>query len=181
MPPKSTITRLDPRVRAEVDRLVRDGTATIDEILEHLRGLGSSVSRSAVGRYVKDANEQMEKYRQAQEVARVWIAKMGEEPEGDVGRLLAEMLRTVAFQTISGMGEDDGDKAVPAEIFFLAKAIRELAAADKTVADRELKIREAVAKQLAAAAGKAETIARKGGLTAEAAETIKREILGMSG
>lgn len=83
-----------------------------------------------------------------------------------------------AFQTVSTMDERDSD-AEAGEIFFLAKAIRELAAADKTVADRELKIREAVQKQMAAKAGEVEKIARKGGLSAEAVKVIKREILGM--
>jgi hypothetical protein len=172
---KSSIDKLDPRIREEVDRLIRDGRATIDQIVDALRGLGADVSRSAVGRYVQNANAQLEKYRQAQDVAKVWIARLDEEPEGDVGRLLSEMLRTVAFQTISSL--DDGEEAASAgDIFFLAKAIRELAGADKTVADRILKVRETTKKE---AADKAAKVAKKGGLSDEAVETIKREILGV--
>ncbi len=87
-------------------------------------------SRSAVGRYVKNANDQMRRYQEAQEVAKVWIAKMGNEPEGDVGRLLAEMLRTVAFQVIGSM-DTDGDEVDAKSIMMLARGIKDLAAADK--------------------------------------------------
>ena len=53
MPPKSTIIRLPPEIRAEVDRLIREGAATTDEIVAALRELGAETSRSAVGRYAK--------------------------------------------------------------------------------------------------------------------------------
>lgn len=175
MPRKSSITRLDPAIRAEVDKLVRDGGHTIDEIVSHLRTLGGDASRSAVGRYVKRAEEQFARYREAQEVAKTWIGKLEEDPQGDVGRLLAEMLRTVAFSTLGAMDDKDGSK--PMEIMLLAKAIKDLASADKTSVDRELRVRREAATKAADTAVKA---ARKNGLSKEAADDIRREILGIT-
>lgn len=173
---KSSIEQLDPRIKEAVDRLVREGRATIDDIVEAIDALGGEASRSAVGRYVRNARAQMDRYRQAQEVAKVWVGKLEENPEGDVGRLLSEMLRTIAFQTMAGMGEDEELAPNPGEIMFLAKAIKELASADKLSADRALKIREQALRQ---AASQAEKIVRSKGMSAEAASEIRREILGV--
>lgn len=177
MPRRSRIEQLDPRIREQVDRLVRAGR-TIDEITEHLARLAGeeAPSRSAVGRYVRSAREQMRRYREAQEVAKVWVGRLEEDPEGDVGRLLSEMLRTVAFQTIGVMSERDGAEIGPDEIMLLARAIKDLAAADKVAAERELRIRKEVAKQAADTAAK---VARSEGLSDDTIQIIRQRILGI--
>ena len=172
---QSSINKLEPRIREAVDRLVRDGRATIDEIVDAIDALGGEASRSSVGRYVKNAREQMQRYREAQEVAKVWVGKLEEDPKGDVGRLLSEMLRTVAFQVIGELGDEDDIGA--GDIMLLARAIKDLASADKTNLDRELRVRQEVAKQ---AAEKAAKIAKKGGMSAETVAEIRREILGVA-
>ena len=65
MPRRSAIKRLDPRIREAVDKLVRDGRATIDDIVDRLEGmLGEHApSRSSVGRYVKSTREKMARFR----------------------------------------------------------------------------------------------------------------------
>lgn len=173
MPKPSSITQLDPRIREAVDRAIREGS-TIDDVVALIDDMGGDASRSAVGRYKKNAEEQMEQYREAQEVAKVWIGKLEEDPESDVGRLLSEMLRTVAFQAMGRMDE----KTKPGDIMFLAKAMKELASADKISTDRELKIRQEVAKK---AADKAEDVGRQMGLTADQSAGLKKELLGIVG
>jgi len=174
----STVSRLDPRIRETVDRLVRGGRTSIDQIvgkLEELLG-EEAPSRSSVGRYVKSTREQMERYREAQELAKVWIGKIEEDPEGDVGRLLSEMLKTVAFQQLAN---SDGDKpaVTTKEVAMLAGAFRDLQAGDKMSLERQLKIRQEVAR---AAAEKAVEISRKGGMSKAVQDEIRREILGVA-
>lgn len=173
---RSRVAQLDGRIREQVDRLVRAGR-TIDEITEHLSQLAGedAPSRSSVGRYVRSAREQMERYRQAQEVAKVWVGRLEEQPDGDVGRMLSEMLRTVAWQALGDMGDDEAG-AKPAEIMLLARAMKDLASADKLSAERELRLRQEVAKK---AAAKATEVAKRGGLSTEAVQEIRREILGV--
>lgn len=168
---KSSIKRLDPRIKAAVDEAIRDDKATIDEIVALIRGLGGDVSRSAVGRYKANAEEQLKRYREAQEVAKVWIGKLQTDPEGDVGRLLAEMLRTTAFQTLG-----DIDAATPQDIMFLGKALKDLASADSLTANRILVVRREAAKEAATVAVKE---AKGAGLSDEAAEMIRKKILGV--
>ncbi|MDP3612732.1 MAG: DUF3486 family protein, partial [Rubrivivax sp.] len=59
----SSITQLDPKIKEAVDTAVREGRTSIDQLVELINSLGGEASRSAVGRYVKTANERMEEYR----------------------------------------------------------------------------------------------------------------------
>jgi hypothetical protein len=177
MPPRSSISRLPSDVKASVDKLIREDV-TIDEIVAHLEKLGEDVSRSAVGRYRKNAEATMRNHREAQEVAGVWVEQLGENPKGDVGRLCAEMLKTVAYQTLSNMGErEETDVAVASKnIAYLSKSMKDLASADKLSLDREERIRDAA---LAAAAKKVDSVVKNRGLTAEDAAAIRAQILGV--
>lgn len=169
---KSAITRLDPRIREAVDGAIREGRATIEDIVGLIREMGGQASASSVGRYKQNAEAQMARYREAQEIARVWVGKLQADPEGDVGRLLAEMLRTTAFQTLGGM-----EAGAPQDVMFLAKALKDLASADKLTAERILKVRREMAQE---AAEKAATVAKAKGLTRETVEELRRELLGLA-
>lgn len=169
---KSTVKQLDPRIKAAVDEAIRDDRATINEIVAIIRGMGGDASRSAVGRYKAKAEEQFKRYRDAQEVAKVWIGKLQTDPEGDVGRLLAEMLRTTAFQTLG-----DIDEASPQDIMFLGKALKDLASADKLTAERILVVRREAAKEAAAVMEKS---AKANGVSPETIKVIRRDLLGMA-
>jgi hypothetical protein len=173
---KSAIAKLDPRVREAVDAAIREGRATIDDLVVLISSYGAKASRSSVGRYVKNATEQLARYREAQEVAKVWIGKLTDEPEGDVGRLLAEMLRTVAFQQIGEMSGDDENKPKPMDIMLVAKALEHLAKSEKTAVDRAVKIRDEFARKAVEAAERA---AKSKGASKETIEEIKRSILGI--
>lgn len=169
---KSSITRMDPRIREAVDTAIREGRATIADIVGLVRELGADVSKSAVGRYKQNAEAQMARYREAQEIAKVWIGKLQADPEGDVGRLLSEMLRTISFNTMGDM-----EAGTPQEVMFLAKALKDLAGADKLTADRILLVRREAAKD---AAEKVATVGKAKGLTKDTVEALRREILGVA-
>lgn len=138
---KSSVVTMDPAIREAVDAAIREGRATISDIVALIRELGGSVSKSAVGRYKQQAESQMQRYREAQEVAKVWIGRLEADPDGDVGRLLPEMLRAVAFQSLANLG-DDGEPVDSKEIALLARAIKDAAGATKTSVEVERLRRE---------------------------------------
>lgn len=173
---RSTITRLPKPLLERCNQLIRKGH-TIDEILAALNDLGAEVSRSAVGRYVKGARESLERYKQAQAVAKVWVDRLESEPDGDVARLLPEMLRTVAYQTIGQMGEGE-DPVKPADVMLMAKALRDLAGTSKTQLEMARQLRDMRA-QIKAAARAVEKQARNAGMSKETADQIKQRILGV--
>lgn len=170
----SNITKLDPAIKQAVDTAVREGRATIDEIVLLVEGLGGEASRSSVGRYVKNARERMEDYRQATQVAAVWVDKLGKEPEGDVGRMLLEMLRVVAFKTIGEL-----DQASPEDLMFLGKALKDFAGADKLAVDKAINLRKLIAVEAAKVATDVAKTAKKAGLSDETVEMIRSKILGI--
>ena len=177
---KSTVAALPKELVEACNGLIRDG-CTIDQILQALQGLGADVSRSAVGRYVKSARESMEKYRQAQEVAKVWVDKLEAEPAGDVGRLLPEMLRVVAFQTLTTMGKSEQTVGAM-DVMLLAKALKDIAGTQKTSIDTELQLRKLRAEtkaQADAAAAEVEQLTRQAGMSEELVSSIRARILGV--
>jgi len=148
---KSSIDTLPVDLREAIDRVIRDGRLTIDEIVGYLQSIvpeGVELpSRSAIGRYSKRMKDAMGAYREAQEVAGVWVQKLGENPKGDVGQLLGELLKTVAFQTIGSMSEDPDNKGVDAQdLMFLARAIKDLGSFDRIKFDLAVKLREQASK-----------------------------------
>lgn len=169
---KSSIKQLDPQIKAAVDEAIRENRHTIDDIVALIVEMGGEASRSSVGRYKLKAEEQMQKYREAQEVAKVWVGKLQQDPEGDIGRLLGEMLRTVAFQTIGDM-----DAGSSMDIMLLAKALKDMAGADKLTAERILKVREDATRE---AAEKVTAMAKTKGLTADTVAALRAEILGVN-
>ncbi|URX63265.1 DUF3486 family protein [Luteibacter anthropi] len=180
---RSTIDQLPQDLADLCHRLIRDGR-TIHEITDALNQLDADVSKSAVGRYVKGAREQMEHYREAQLVAGQWVTQLNENPGGDVSALLAEMLKTVAFRTIADIGTADGpvgkdgkpQPPKPMDIMLLAKAIRDMEASTKASIERREQIeRKALQRQ----AEKAEKVAQKQGMSPEAWAQIRAEFLGV--
>jgi hypothetical protein len=171
----SSITQLDPKIKEAVDAAVREGRASIDQIVELIKTLGGEASRSAVGRYVKTANERMEEYRQAQQMAAVWMDKIGKEPEGDVGRMLLEMLRMLAFKSIG-----ETESASPEDLMFLSNAVKSFAQTDKLSVDKEIAIRKLVAARAEKAANEIVKEARKLGATEETIQTWRNKVLGVA-
>lgn len=181
---RSSLERMPQEVKDAFYRLVRAGH-TIAEITAKLNELGEDVSQSAVGRAVKGARAQMRQYREAQEVAGAWVAQLNENPGGDVSALLAEMLKTVAFQTIANLGDGSdaplgkdgkpqGPKAM--DVMLLAKAIRDLEASTKASLERRERIeRQALERQAKAA----EKVARKQGMSAEHWAQLRAQFLGI--
>lgn len=171
----SSITQLDPKIKEAVDTAVREGRTSIDQLVELINSLGGEASRSAVGRYVKTANERMEEYRQAQQMASVWMDKIGAEPKGDVSRMLLEMLRMVAFKSIS-----ETESASPEDLMFLSNAIKGFAQTDKLVIDKEFAIRKLIAAKAEKAADAITKEARKIGASEETIQTWRNKVLGVA-
>ncbi|HDL0289763.1 TPA: DUF3486 family protein, partial [Escherichia coli] len=94
----------------------------------------------------------------------------------DVGKLLMEFVKTLAFETSMSMAEDDKPVA-PKALGQLALVAQRLEAAAMTSHKREKAIRDAFAQEMAE---KTEELVRTGGLSGGAADTIKRDILGIS-
>lgn len=174
---KSSISQLPPEVREAVDRAIREGRASAEQIVQMVNEMGAQISASAVTRYARSAREQMETYRKAQEIAAVWAKRIEEQPHGDVAQLNLQLLSTLAFKVLSDINERDGEPVNAMEMMLLAKALDHAAKAERNTLERDLRVRKEVAQQ---AAERAVQGAKKAGLSADAAAVIRRDILGLA-
>lgn len=179
---KGRIARLEPEIKEVVDRLIREGRATIDEIKAHLEQLGVEIPRSTLGDYRKKMTERLQRFRDAQEVAGVWAQQLGEQPDSPHGTLIAEMLKMIAFQTLAEVGEG-GEQPKPMDMMLLAKAFDHVTSGQKKDLEYRHKINADHMAKLEAKAKEAEAevaqVARSAGLSDEAAERIRQIVLGV--
>lgn len=139
------------------------------------------ISRTGLNRYFKRMEEAGSRMAQAREVAEVWTAKLGQAPTSELGKMLQEFVRTMAFETSMKMMDasegEDGKMVDPKSLGQLALVIQRVEAAAMTSHKVEKEIRAAFAAEAATAA---EKIVKQAGLTAETAAQIKQQILGIA-
>ncbi|EGG8165151.1 DUF3486 family protein [Salmonella enterica] len=180
----SKIDLLPEPIREQLHAMLRDKRHTQEEIREAINELidthnlpaDMQLSRTGLNRYATRMEKVGSKIRASREMAEVWAAKLGSAPTSDVGKLLMEFVKTLAFETSMSMAEED-EPPTPKALGQLALVAQRLEAAAMASHKREKEIRAAFA---AEAAETAEKITKQAGLTAETAADIRRQILGIA-
>ncbi len=178
---QSSIDRLPDDIREKLHELMRDPRVNqtetarrINVILEE-EGHPERVSKSGLNRYVLKMEKVGAKVRQSREIAQMWIGELGAAPQGEVGKLLNEMVRTLAFETTMDLAE--GETPVePKMIKDLSIAIERLERAATTNVKREEEIRK---RALEEAANAVEETARQYGYDEEQARFWRKQVLGV--
>lgn len=174
---RSKVSRLPPEMRGQIERFWREGRFTLNELQAWLHeqpreNPGAMPSRTALGHYLAKYRTSVRKIQEAQAIAGRCVEQLGENPKGEVSRLLVQLLEALALQSLNQL--DPETKPLESrELMFLSAAIRNLATAAKTGVDREIKIRKEVLANL-----KAGVIAktRTGGLSPQSAAEIRAVI-----
>jgi len=149
---QSTIDRLPPDILERLHELLRDprctqldATMRINEILEK-DGHPERVSKSAINRYDLEMRKVGEKLRQSREVAEMWIGKLGASPQGKLGNLINETLRTMAFDITLKLQEGElSPESLPGvidQLKGLALAVQRLETGATLNVKREAEIRK---------------------------------------
>lgn len=180
---QSSIDRLPEDIREKLQELLRDprvtqlaATRRINEILES-EGHEERLSRSSVNRYAVKMEEVGQKLRETREVAKMWIGRLGAEPQGEVGKLLNEMVRTLAFRAAMHASEGGDDEPIdPKLLKSLAISVHRLERAASENAALEEKVRK---RTLEAAADAVEQSARQQGLNEDQARFWREQVLGV--
>lgn len=184
---KSKVDLLPEAIRASIGALIRSGDMTQKDILaainEMVEAAGlpadAKISRTSFNRYAQKMESRGARIREAREVAEVWTTKLGDAPVSEVGKLLQEFVRTMAFETSMHMmdeAENGGEPIPPKALGQLALVVQRIEQASMTSHKVEKEIRKAFAEQ---AANEAESIVKKAGISAETAADIKKRILGI--
>ncbi|QBH96796.1 DUF3486 family protein [Limnobaculum zhutongyuii] len=180
----SKIDLLPQDIRDQLHHLLRDKRHTQEDIREAVNelidqnGLGEDMklSRTGLNRYATRMEEVGARIRQAREISEVWVSKLGEAPTSDVGKMVQELVRTLAYDTTLKLTESPNTVS-PKELNQLALFSQRIEQAAMVSHKREKDIRAAFAAEAADVAGKA---ARSAGLSKETVNTIKRQILGIA-
>lgn len=184
---QSSIDRLPDDIREQLQELLRDprvtqlqATEKINAVLE-ADGHEDRISKSAVNRYDLQMRAVGQRLQQSREVAEMWIAKLGSAPQGKIGNLVNEILRSLSFDlslTAADMELDaENMPAVAGMLKDLALTTMRLEKAACLNVEREREIRQ---EALADAAEKAATVAKQGGLTQSTVQQLRSEILGIN-
>lgn len=176
----SSIDRLPDTVKAAIGRLRLQGR-TIDEILAHLEAMDVEVSRSALGRHVKGLAALTERRRMSRDMATALADRFGDAPDNQLQRLNIELMHGIILQTLTATEEDEDGESRPVtfgpqEAKFLAEALAKLTSAEKTEADRVLKVKAEAKKEAVQAV---EKVAKSEGISRETIDRIKADILGI--
>lgn len=180
----SKIDLLPEGIRDALHGMLRDKRHTQEQIREAINELidghnlpdDMQLSRTGLNRYASRMEAIGSKIRASREMADIWAAKLGSAPTSDVGKLLMEFVKTLAFETSMALAETE--KTVePKALGQLALVAQRIEAAQMASHKREKEIRQAFAEE---AAAQAEKITKSAGLSAETAADIRRQILGIA-
>jgi len=183
---QSSINQLPDDIREKLQDLLRDprvtqldATRQINAILE-AEGHPERVTKSAVNRYDLEMRDAGKKLQQSREIAKMWIGKLGAAPQGQVGNLVNEILRTLAFDLSLKLQDAElTEESIPGvidQVKALALAVQRLEASSTLNVKREAEIRKQALEDAAKAVGEA---ASAQGMDATQAEFWREKVLGV--
>ena len=131
----SSIELLPKEIQADVHAAICEG-ATIDQIVARIRAQDGTCSRSAVGRFVKQARGLLGRRGNERLLARLLLSKLGDSSESGTGQLTIETLRSLALRAAMDLDENEDPPDID-KIGALALVTSRIESADKSGADRE--------------------------------------------
>ena len=166
---RSKVAALPPEVKAWLDRALAENNFSDYELLaEELKARGYAISKSALHRYGQAFETRLSALKMASEQARAVVAAAPDE-EGAVNEALMRLVQEHLFKLLMA---EEGEFDLPK----VARAVAELGRATVTQKKWQAEVRA----RAEAAAAAVEKIAKKGGLSAESVDQLRREILGIA-
>lgn len=169
MAPRSKITKLPKAVKEWLDATLAEGNFSDYELLSaDLKARGYDISKSAVHRYGQEFEGKLAAIRIATEQAKA-ITDAIPDDAGAMNDALIRLVQQKAFDVLVKMEEGASIKDIGLMVARLSNA---------TVKQKQwlAEVRE----KASAAADAVEAIAKKGGLSADALDTIRKGILGIA-
>lgn len=183
MPRQSSIKRMPADQRSYLEKLLREDRYTLDEMLAKVAQQFPSAalpSRSALGRYSQNLGELAGRMRDIQAASNALVSELGEDPNDRAGQLLVQAVTTLATHAAL-KANDAAEELSIKEVAALARGARNVLEARKmSLAERQAiakEAREALAREQEE---KLAATVKAGGLSASAAETIRKQILGIA-
>ncbi|MCY1705228.1 DUF3486 family protein [Pannonibacter sp. SL95] len=165
---------LQDRDRTQID-IYQEFVGKLEAVAREHRGeLEFSIpSFSAFNRYSIRLATMTRRLDETREIASAIAGKFDAQASDNLTLIAAEAIKTLVFELLTNSGEAGLD---PKGAMSLANALHKAAQAQTVSSDRRRKVEEEFAKQAESAI---EKVAKVRGLTAETAEAIKAQILGV--
>ena len=181
---KSSIARKPEQVRATIDKLIRQGRLTLDEIVTYVdsqHGEGSAPSRSALGRYAKSVGAMMGRMRDIDTASRAIVEELGESPDDKAGALLVQSITTMATDVALRMHDAEGDDAPSVEdVRKLARASNDIMRARRVSRQERQEIERAARnKLLEEQSERLDAAAQERGMDEAQLEFWRKKVLGI--
>lgn len=176
----SAIDQLNPEDKAWLDARFRDqGFCGYVEIAELLAERGYNLSKSSIHRYGQKLEQKLAAV-QASTQAAIMIAEAAPDDSDMRTQAVLSLMQTQLFDTLIALQEAGTEGVDPAKRLALisqcGKGISSLAQASIGQKKWMLDVRDRVEK----AAKAVDNIVKKGGLSSDAADVIRKEILGIA-
>jgi len=187
---KSSISRLQPQVKAHIEARLAAGAHTLDELIADLRErfpteahAGDLPSRSAVHRYGQKLDRRLAAIRASTEAAKLIREQAGDDKDARSEALTA-LVQTELFEAILALQEADDPDADPGErvgmLSAAAKNIATLTRSSVNLKKFQAEVEEATRqKLLQEQRAKLDELGSKGGVTPETQAAI-RQALGIT-
>lgn len=181
MPAPSKIELLPDETRAELNRqIIKRAFADYAGLEKWLAEKGFEIKKSSIHRYGQKLERKLEAIRASTEAARS-IAEAAPDDADLRSAAVMSLVQTEIFDVLVNLQEaSDEDVDQVTRVKLLSHAAKNIATLSRASVNQK-KWQTEVRARAEAAANRAAEVARKGGLSAEAVETIKREILGVPG
>lgn len=175
----SSIDLLPEDIRLALAQALRERRLTQKEIVAHINALlkergGPALSYSAVNRYSQQIEAQRQQLREAQEAANAIVGGLSESKEGDIGRALTEVVKSLTFDFALRQKkalQEDGPPVDPELLSDMALTVQRLERAAAVGQARALKLRAVFARECSE---KLSAAVQKGQIQAKAAEEARR-------
>lgn len=172
MPPRSKVLALPAEVKFWLDAaLLENNFSGYDALAAELKARGYELGKSSLHRYGQEFEDRVKTLKVATEQARA-IAEELPDDEGALNDAILRLTQQHLFKVLMEMQVDP--KKV--NLGSLTKSIADLAKASVTQKQHQLAVRDKVK----ATAEDVVKVARSNGLSDEAADEIRRKILGIS-
>lgn len=176
MPARSAIAALPAKTRKALEaRLVQGGFSRYTDLAQWLAGEGFEISRSALHRFGKDFQARIDAIRKSTEMARALREQCGDD-DGALNDASLRMAQRLLFDVLQQIEASDIESI---EIPKLVRALADLSRASVTQKKWQQEYDEKLAARAEAAAEKAESIARSGGLSEDGVRAIREQFLGL--
>lgn len=178
----SKVDLLPPNIKTQLAMMLRDKQFSQQEILQEINDLiadcglpeSMQLSRTGLNRYASRMEKFGAKIRQSREIAEVWAKQLGETPQTDIGKLLMEAVKTMAFELT--LNADETGIKDPKFLNQLALISQRIEQAQSTNYERERKIRKEVLEQAAKAV---EEAGKQSGMAIADVEKMMRAVYGI--